>query len=177
MSPIKNLSAREKEVIQLLLQGKSNKLIARALGISEHTVEFHLKNTYAKFEVNSRLELVLKLRNPSGSLDIEKLGISAVDNSRRKIDNRNMQEILADWISVTRLTISKINQELEMKFLLKINTLLMLLASLLLLFVNWLAFHDIRETHTVRDWLMLTASVLVLLKFAAEFWNRYFRRT
>ncbi len=55
------LSEREKEVVRLLLQGKSNKLIALSLGISVRTVEFHLKNIYAKFQVNSRIELILKL--------------------------------------------------------------------------------------------------------------------
>jgi hypothetical protein len=63
-----------------------------------------------------------------------------------------------------------------MKNLLNLNNLLMLMASLLLLFVNWLAFHDLREAHTVRDWLMLIASVLVFLKFASELWNRHFRQ-
>lgn len=45
------LSNREQEVVQLLLQGKSNKLIASSLGISESTVEFHLKNIYNKHQV------------------------------------------------------------------------------------------------------------------------------
>lgn len=54
------------------------------------------------------------------------------------------------------------------------DNLLVLVASLLLLFVNWLAFHDLWETHTIRDWLMLIASILVLIKFAREFWKRYF---
>jgi len=57
--------------------------------------------------------------------------------------------------------------------MLNADNLLMLVASLLLLFVNWLAFHDIHETHTVRDWLMLVASVLVFLKFSREFWSRH----
>jgi len=52
------------------------------------------------------------------------------------------------------------------------DNLLVIVASLLLIFVNWLAFHDFREAHSVRDWLMLIASLLVLLKFAREFWNR-----
>lgn len=56
------LSKREQDVVQLLLEGKSNKLIAHALGITERTVEFHLKNIYAKYQVNSRMELVLHLR-------------------------------------------------------------------------------------------------------------------
>jgi len=60
--------------------------------------------------------------------------------------------------------------------MLNTDNLLMLVSSLLILFVNWLAFHDFREAHTVRDWLMLIASTLVLLKFAREFWNRYLRR-
>jgi hypothetical protein len=52
------------------------------------------------------------------------------------------------------------------------DNLLMLTASLLLLFVNRLAFHDFHETHTVRDWLILIASVVVFLKFIKESWNR-----
>lgn len=62
MTPQNPLSKREQDVINLLLEGKSNKLIAHALGITERTVEFHLKNIYAKHQVNSRMELVLKLR-------------------------------------------------------------------------------------------------------------------
>jgi hypothetical protein len=60
--------------------------------------------------------------------------------------------------------------------MLNTDNLVMLFASLLLLIVNWLAFHDFHETHTVRDWLMLIASVLVLLKFARELWTRYFKK-
>lgn len=57
-----SLSKREQDVVRLLLEGKSNKLIAQALHITERTVEFHLKNIYAKHQVNSRMELVLNLR-------------------------------------------------------------------------------------------------------------------
>ena len=59
--------------------------------------------------------------------------------------------------------------------MMNIDTLLMVAASLLLLVVNWLAFHDFREAHTVRDWIMLIASALVLFQFARQFWNRNFR--
>ncbi len=54
------LSNREWDVVNLLLEGKSNKLIASALKISESTVEFHLKNIYTKCQVSSRTELNLK---------------------------------------------------------------------------------------------------------------------
>ena len=56
--------------------------------------------------------------------------------------------------------------------MLNTDNLLMLAASLLLVLVNWLAFHDIREAHTVRDWLMLIASTLVIVQFARIFWSR-----
>ena len=52
------------------------------------------------------------------------------------------------------------------------DNFLMIAASFFLLAVNWLAFHDFREDHTVRDWLMLFASVLVFTQFAREFWKR-----
>jgi DNA-binding CsgD family transcriptional regulator len=54
-------SEREQQVIELLVQGKSNKQIALALGISQRTVEFHLSNIYAKLGVSSRTEAALRL--------------------------------------------------------------------------------------------------------------------
>jgi DNA-binding CsgD family transcriptional regulator len=61
MEQIKLLSQREREVVALLMQCKSNKQIALSLGVSERTVEFHLKNIYTKLQVNSRVELILNL--------------------------------------------------------------------------------------------------------------------
>jgi hypothetical protein len=60
--------------------------------------------------------------------------------------------------------------------MLKTDGLLMIAASLLLLVVNWLAFHDFLERHTMRDWLMLLASILVFVQFGREFWNRTIAR-
>ncbi|MEI7848696.1 MAG: LuxR C-terminal-related transcriptional regulator, partial [Chloroflexota bacterium] len=54
-------SEREKQVIEHLIQGKSNKQIALALGISVRGVEFHLSNIYARLEVSSRTEAAMKL--------------------------------------------------------------------------------------------------------------------
>ena len=61
MAQSPELTSREQEVVDQLLAGKSNKLIAAALHISVRTVEFHLKNIYEKHQVSSRTELILKL--------------------------------------------------------------------------------------------------------------------
>ena len=52
------LTAREKEVIQLMAQGLANKQIALSLGISEHTVKFHLSSLYSKLGISSRTEAI-----------------------------------------------------------------------------------------------------------------------
>ena len=52
------LTAREREVLELLSQGYSNRLIAGELHISEHTVKFHISSLYAKLAVNNRAEAV-----------------------------------------------------------------------------------------------------------------------
>ena len=55
---VEPLTAREMEVIQLMAQGLANKQIALSLGISEHTVKFHLSSLYAKLGISSRTEAV-----------------------------------------------------------------------------------------------------------------------
>jgi DNA-binding CsgD family transcriptional regulator len=55
------LTQREAEVARAMLQGKPNKAVARALRISEHTVEDHLKAVFAKVGVASRGELTARI--------------------------------------------------------------------------------------------------------------------
>jgi len=57
-SMVEPLTAREMEVIQLMASGLANKQIALSLGISEHTVKFHLSSLYAKLGISSRTEAV-----------------------------------------------------------------------------------------------------------------------
>lgn len=52
------LTLRERDVLDLVSQGLSNKQIARQLQISEHTVKFHLSSLFAKLGVSSRTEAV-----------------------------------------------------------------------------------------------------------------------
>lgn len=61
-----NLTSREKDVLSLVLTGKSNKDIGEALIISENTVKTHVRNILAKYEVTNRAELIsLMLKNKS----------------------------------------------------------------------------------------------------------------
>jgi DNA-binding NarL/FixJ family response regulator len=57
-SPDEALTVREREVLELLSQGLPNKLIARRLQISEHTVKFHVSSIYAKLGATSRTDAV-----------------------------------------------------------------------------------------------------------------------
>jgi DNA-binding NarL/FixJ family response regulator len=52
------LTEREMQVLQLLAQGQANKQIAAALGISEHTVKFHVSAIFARLDAASRTEAV-----------------------------------------------------------------------------------------------------------------------
>ncbi len=54
-----SMSARQLQVIALLAQGKSNKLIARELNLSENTIRVHVAALFTRFEVNSRTAAVL----------------------------------------------------------------------------------------------------------------------
>jgi len=56
--PDEALTARESEVLELLSRGLPNKLIARRLQISEHTVKFHVSSIYAKLGASSRTDAV-----------------------------------------------------------------------------------------------------------------------
>jgi NarL family two-component system response regulator YdfI len=57
-TPATPLTERELEVLALMAQGLANKEIAGSLGISEHTVKFHIGSIFNKLDVSSRTEAV-----------------------------------------------------------------------------------------------------------------------
>jgi DNA-binding NarL/FixJ family response regulator len=57
--PLEGLSAREREVLALLVEGMANKLIARRLGISEKTVKAHLTRIFRVLDVTDRTQAAL----------------------------------------------------------------------------------------------------------------------
>jgi len=61
-----DLTEREAEVMRLVIEGRPNKLIADALGISVRTVEVHRARVFEKMNVKSAVELANRLREPPG---------------------------------------------------------------------------------------------------------------
>ena len=57
-----DLTAREREICDLLLEGKTNKAIAEQLVLSERTVESHVSAALTKMNAASRIELIAKLK-------------------------------------------------------------------------------------------------------------------
>lgn len=57
-NPLDLLSAREREVLQLISEGRTNKDIAQLLGLSVHTVDSHRSRLMEKLNLNSTGELV-----------------------------------------------------------------------------------------------------------------------
>lgn len=68
---VKTLTPREKEVLDLLTQGKQNKMMANDLGLSQRTVEIHRAHVMEKMEAKSVAQLVRMM------MDIESTGEGA----------------------------------------------------------------------------------------------------
>lgn len=61
-SEVESLSKREREVLEHVAQGFTNKEIAAKLFVTPETVHWHLKNCYSKLHVRTRTEAAMKLR-------------------------------------------------------------------------------------------------------------------
>ncbi|MEO5336470.1 MAG: LuxR C-terminal-related transcriptional regulator [Magnetospirillum sp. WYHS-4] len=68
MAVLANLSPRERQVHLLLVKGRTNKMIAAELGISQRTVEFHRANIMNKLGAKSLADLIEKTRGRLASV-------------------------------------------------------------------------------------------------------------
>jgi DNA-binding CsgD family transcriptional regulator len=129
-------SARERDVIALLLQGNSNKEIALALDIANRTVEFHLGNIYAKLGVTSRTEAVIKLSDylweSTGKVD-------TVNQGNPQLKKSDIRGILPKVFYHTYRS-----RRRPMKTFVRITILLLL--AILIIIVIWGAFMLIRQS-------------------------------
>ncbi|MGI9013125.1 MAG: response regulator transcription factor [Phycisphaerales bacterium] len=55
------LTPRAADVVQLLSMGTQEQEVARHLGLSVHTIHWHVKRIYAKLDVHDRAELLLRV--------------------------------------------------------------------------------------------------------------------
>jgi DNA-binding CsgD family transcriptional regulator len=182
MIPDVQLSKREKEVVQLVLQGKSNKQIALSLNIAVRTVEFHLRNVYAKFKVSSRIELILKLAHvtqtqvPGGTTKIEELGYSTVDLQRENTENGGGFNPQMDWTTF-KSAVSIIGKELIMKAILKNPSAFLplvmsfcALATVLIYVAMFGAARQADEGTAAHIWQILMAGQIPIIVFFAAKW-------
>lgn len=64
-----NLTCREKQVLDLLMQGRTNKHIARCLSISDFTVRDHVSSLLAKCGVENRMMLIIVVGRMGGGVE------------------------------------------------------------------------------------------------------------
>jgi len=161
-----SLSARETGVVELLLQGKSNKQIALALGISARTVEFHLKNIYTKFHVSSRIELVLRLGNATGRTLDEKPGYSTVDPLGGKAENRDEPHSQVDWAACSGKNTSTLGKEFDMKTLSNLTHILVGGMTSLFIGFSWIAifiYYGNLTASGVKEWALPLIAIFALM--------------
>ncbi len=60
-APISRLSQRERDIVDAVVKGASNKDIAGQLGLGEQTVKNHLRRAFAKLRVTNRVELTVRM--------------------------------------------------------------------------------------------------------------------
>jgi DNA-binding NarL/FixJ family response regulator len=65
------LTNREEQIMNGLIKGYSYKMIAFDMGIKLDTVRSHIRKVYAKLDVNSRTEAILKVMNVNGHLPMQ----------------------------------------------------------------------------------------------------------
>lgn len=115
-----HFTTRQKDVLAEVCKGKTNKQIARELGISEATVKIHLTEAFKEMGVKSRTQAILKIGASHShvvqkSQEISDLEIlkEFTDLAFSTFDDRWSQRVLKFGRAICRLTIDKSLQHKE----------------------------------------------------------------
>jgi len=76
------LSARERQVLSMIVLGCSNQEIARRLHVAETTVKTHVKSAFRKLGVHSRAEACSRILDPASGLGLGILGLTPAGDAR-----------------------------------------------------------------------------------------------
>lgn len=71
LPPRLGLTDRQVDVLALVMEGKSNKVISRALGLAEHTVKNHMTAIFKALQVTSRTEAVIAVGKLSQEMHVK----------------------------------------------------------------------------------------------------------
>jgi DNA-binding NarL/FixJ family response regulator len=71
LPPRLGLTERQIDVLALVMEGKSNKAISRALGLAEHTVKNHMTSIFKALQVTSRTEAVIAVGRLSQEMHVK----------------------------------------------------------------------------------------------------------
>lgn len=82
-APLPHLAPRVKQTLRYLLEGDSEKQIARKLNISPHTVHVYVKRLYRDLGVSSRGELLSKFVGKVVTLDVATDSVTTATHARR----------------------------------------------------------------------------------------------
>src|ERR1035438_3199397 len=77
------LTLRELEVVKCAAKGKTNKVIAGELGLSEHTVKNYLFRAFEKLGVSNRVELFFSLTSRDHAVDPRRSGDPEADSKEQ----------------------------------------------------------------------------------------------
>ena len=84
------LTARELEVLALLAEGASNKLIARRLGISTHTAKYHVASLLEKLDAVSRTDAVTN----AARIGVLRRGLAWLCGQQKKRSRRRCDQLV-----------------------------------------------------------------------------------
>jgi DNA-binding CsgD family transcriptional regulator len=76
------LTARERQVLHLLADGRSNDELATVLNVSKHTVKNHLFSIYDKLGVSNRMEAILSVLPPHNTLPVSPRDVGETISSK-----------------------------------------------------------------------------------------------